>query len=286
VTLLYLNNFCDILKIVFFKESIIRFAVAIIVSVSIHLLLIALFFINQESPKKPKILPDEKPINLNLANFQPSPQKPTPPMPKPKPIIKPTPKPTPPKPKKEPIKKEIVKKEQPKKEPIKKEPIKKEPIKKEIVKKEPIKKEIVKKEIVKKEPVKKIVKNNPPKKSQTPIQSNPLVDRLYGAEFTSYTPKQKQFINKNLQTIHAITQRVLVLNGYPLEALDLFQEGVNVVSFYLHPDGTISHLVITQSSNSYFLDENTLKVIERAYSQYPLPKEKTKIVFYVNYRIE
>jgi len=240
------------------------------------LLLIALFFINKESPKKPKILPDEKPINLNLANFQPSPQKPTPPMPKPKPIIKPIPKPTPPKPtppkpKKEPIKKEIVKKEQPKKE---------------IVKKEPIKKEIVKKEIVKKEPVKKIVKQNSPKKSKTPIQSNPLVDRLYGSEFTSYTPKQKQFINKNLQTIHAITQRVLVLNGYPLEALDLFQEGINVVSFYLHPDGTISNLVITQSSNSYFLDENTLKVIERAYSQYPLPKEKTKIVFYVNYRIE
>jgi len=281
VTLLYLNNFCDILKIVFFKESIIRFVVAIIVSVSIHLLLIALFFINKESPKKPKILPDEKPINLNLANFEPSPKKPTPPMPKPKPIIKPISKPSPPKPKKEPIKKEPIKKEIVKKEIVKKEPIKKEPIKKEIVKKA-----IVKKEIVKKEPVKKIVKQNPPKKSQTPIQSDPLVDRLYGAEFTSYTPKQKRFITKNLQTIHTITQRVLVLNGYPLEALDLFQEGVNVVSFYLHPNGTISNLIITQSSNSYFLDENTLKVIERAYSQYPLPKEKTKIVFYVNYRIE
>jgi len=255
----------------------IRFLIAIILSVFVHLLIIYLFFINKEKIKKNKTNSDDKAINLNLSTFEPSPKKATP---KPKKIIKKKPLKKP-----KPKKKIIKKKPKPKKEPKK---IEKKPIKKTEKK--------VQKKIIKKEPPKKPI--NKPKSFEeslmnmgTPHQavqkpSNPLITKLYGSEFKSYTPKQKKFLNDNLETIHQITQRVLVLNSYPQEALDLFQEGVNVVSFYLYPNGSISHLKITRSSNSYFLDENTRQVIQMAYSQYPLPKQKTKIIFNVNYRIE
>ena len=238
-----------------------------------HLLIIFLFFINKESISKPKTTADDKPINLNLSTFESSLKKATP---KPQKVTK---KPQP---------KKVVKKE-PKPKKIEKK-VEKKIIKKTEKKSEP--KKIIKKELPK-EVVKKpksfeesLMNMGKPHQAQKRVKSNPMIDRLYGSEFKSYTPKQKKFIKNNLETIHEITQRVLVMNGYPQEALDLFQEGVNVVSFYLHPNGSISNLRIKQSSNSYFLDENTRRVIEMAYSQYPLPKVKTKIIFYVNYRIE
>jgi len=239
----------------------------------VHLLIIFLFFINKESIKKPKTTADDKPINLNLSTFESSPQKAAP-KPKPKKVIqKPQPKKVV---KKEPKPKKIEKK-------VEKKVVKKvDPKPKKMIKKEP-QKEIVKKPKSFEESLMNMGKPHQPKKR---VKSTPMIDRLYGSEFKSYTPKQKKFIKNNLETIHQITQRILVMNGYPQEALDLFQEGVNVVSFYLHPNGRISNLHIKESSNSYFLDENTRRVIEMAYSQYPLPKVKTKIIFYVNYRIE
>lgn len=235
-----------------------------------HLLIIYLFFSHRDKVEIKKNKTDDKPINLNLSTFEPSQKKIEP---KPKKIVK----------------KKPIKKPKPKKKITKKKPEPKKETKK-------IEKKVEKKVIKKSEP-KKIVSK--PKSFEESLmnmgralhptpqpQNNPMIDRLYGSEFKSYTPKQKKFIKKNLETIHQITQRVLVMHGYPQEALDLFQEGVNVVSFYLHPNGTISNLQITQSSNSYFLDENTRQVIEMAYSQYPLPKQTTKIIFYVNYRIQ
>ncbi len=115
--------------------------------------------------------------------------------------------------------------------------------------------------------------------------SSNLINRLYGKEFDSYSLAQKSFLKSNLGRIHSITQRALNRNGYPESAIRMGQEGVNVVSFYLHPNGNITNLKLEKSMGHSSLDRNTLQVIRIAYSEYPLPKVKTKIKFYVNYTI-
>jgi len=112
-----------------------------------------------------------------------------------------------------------------------------------------------------------------------------MIQKLYGREFDSYTPSQKRFIKNNLGIIHRITQRTLIRNGYPEVAIRTRQQGTNIVSFYLHPNGDISGLRLKSRIGYEALDQNTLDVIRIAYKNYPLPNKKTKIVFYVTYSI-
>jgi len=115
--------------------------------------------------------------------------------------------------------------------------------------------------------------------------STRLINQLYGNEFDSYTSQQKKFLKANLGRIHMLTQRALVRNGYPEVSVRMGQEGVNIVSFYLHPNGNITQLRLEKAIGYTALDENTLRVIRIAYSEYPLPQMRTKIKFYVNYTI-
>jgi TonB family protein len=112
-----------------------------------------------------------------------------------------------------------------------------------------------------------------------------MIKQLYGREFNGYTSTQKKFIKNNLGIIHRITQKTLWRNGYPETARRTRQEGTNVVSFYLHPNGDISGLKLKKHIGYASLDRNTLEVIRIAYKDYPLPNQKTKIVFYVQYSI-
>jgi len=125
-----------------------------------------------------------------------------------------------------------------------------------------------------------------PKKSSNHYP-NRKIKRLYGKEFFSYTPKQKKFIEKNLDKIHEITQRVLWQRGYPggMLSAKTGQEGENIVSFYLHPNGDISNLRLNKKIGYQLLDDNTLETIKTAYKDYPYPPETTKIVFFVEYSI-
>lgn len=113
-----------------------------------------------------------------------------------------------------------------------------------------------------------------------------VIQKLYGSEFDSYGPAQKRFIENNLAIIHRITQGTLNRNGYPQIAARTGQEGVNIVSFYLHPNGNITHLRLEQAMGYTALDQNTLQVIRIAYKDYPLPRKTTKIKFYVEYTID
>ncbi len=124
-----------------------------------------------------------------------------------------------------------------------------------------------------------------PKPSSSASYGARMIKQLYGKEFNTFSPTQKKFIRRNLSTIHKITQRTLTRNGYPDVAARTKQQGTNVVSFYLHPNGDISNLRLKRPIGYAALDENTLKVIRIAYKNYPLPNKKTKIIFYVNYRI-
>ena len=113
--------------------------------------------------------------------------------------------------------------------------------------------------------------------------NNKLIKQLYGSEFNIYSKNQKKFIKNNLGAIYRITQRTLNRNGYPEVAGRTGQEGTNVVSFYLHPNGDISKLRLKTYIGYQALDNNTLEVIRIAYKDYPLPNQKTKIIFYVQY---
>jgi len=207
--------------------------------------------------------------------------------------------------------KKIVKKEQPKKE--KKRVVKKEkkPAKKRVVKKQPKPRE---KKLVKAKPKrtpKKVVRRKPqhkryasplanslmgssqsrsiqpmPSRSVSSAAANRIIKKLYGSEFEGYSPAQKKFIRNNLALIHQITQMTLVRNGYPEIAARTGQQGTNVVSFYLHPNGNISGLRLDRRMGYEALDRNTLQVIRIAYKDYPLPTKTTKIKFFVQYSID
>ena len=176
--------------------------------------------------------------------------------------------------------------------------------KKKIVKKKVKKKTVKKKRIVKRQKPQKRVRRSkdplanmlmgsgtsmfptqPKRTSGAGTYGEQMIKKLYGSEFNTYSPTQKKYIRNNLSTIHQITQRTLSRNGYPQVAIQTRQQGTNVVSFYLHPNGDISGLRLKNRIGYAALDDNTLKVIKLAYKDYPLPNKKTRLIFYVRYSI-
>jgi len=184
--------------------------------------------------------------------------------------------------------------------------------KKKVVKKESKKKpeKKVEKKVTKKRVVKKTKTYKKPKRSGDPLAnalmgsgtslfpSKPtrqpsssgsygtrMINQLYGEEFHSFSKSQQKFIKNNLGTIHRITQNTLTRHGYPQIAVRTRQQGTNIVSFYLHPNGDITGLKLKKRLGYESLDQNTLDVIRIAYKDYPLPSKKTKIIFYVKYSI-
>lgn len=122
-----------------------------------------------------------------------------------------------------------------------------------------------------------------PSKSRRPAMR--MIKQFYGSEFNAFTPTQKKFIEKNLGSIYQITQRTLTRNGYPSVAARTHQQGTQIVTFYLHPNGAISGLRLKKRVGYASLDKNTIRVIRIAYKDYPRPKTKTKITFYVEYSL-
>lgn len=106
------------------------------------------------------------------------------------------------------------------------------------------------------------------------------ISEIYGAEFGQLGTEEQEFILNNLSYIGRITQSYL---RYPANAGMLKQEGMNVVEFYLHPNGDISDLKIIKPSGFILLDRNSTRTIEIAYKDYPHPKVKTLIRFYISY---
>jgi len=206
--------------------------------------------------------------------------------------------------KEEPEDNNVTKAEHKKEEKTVKKKVEKKPkkvVKKKIVKKKIQKKKVTKKRVIKKRKPKRKKSKNPLANalmgsgtSMYPTQSRPassgsntakMIKQLYGKEFNGYSATQKKFIKHNLGNIHRITQKTLWRNGYPETARRTRQQGTNVVSFYLHPNGDISGLKLKKHIGYASLDQNTLEVIRIAYKDYPLPNQKTKIVFYVEYSI-
>ncbi|MBI3874242.1 MAG: TonB family protein [Arcobacter sp.] len=105
---------------------------------------------------------------------------------------------------------------------------------------------------------------------------------LYKDDFDKFSDETKVYLIKNISDIGRITERFLI---YPYIGIQAHQQGVNVVEFWLYPDGKISKPKIIKSSNYYILDDNTEETILKAYRDYPTPDKPTVIRIYVRYRL-
>lgn len=104
--------------------------------------------------------------------------------------------------------------------------------------------------------------------------------KLYGDDFKNYDKVTKLFIINHIKDIGYITQQFL---EYPYLSIQASQSGMNVVSFFLHPNGKITNLKIEKSSKYFLLDDNTIETIQKAYEQYPKPSKTTLIKIFVTY---
>lgn len=104
--------------------------------------------------------------------------------------------------------------------------------------------------------------------------------KLYGEQYFEFSEDQRRYLKQNLNLIGKITQRYL---NYPSISIRTKQKGINVVEFYLHPNGDITDLKLVDSSYYTALDKNTIYTIKLAYQDYPRPIEKVKIKIYVKY---
>lgn len=116
-----------------------------------------------------------------------------------------------------------------------------------------------------------------------PKEQKEEILELYGDALGDYGNAEIDFIVNNLREIGRITQYHFIRRGYPLDAIYLRQSGINIVEFYLHPNGDITDLKITKDSKSHILDKNTLTTIKIAYKDYPRPTTKTKIIYSIKY---
>lgn len=104
--------------------------------------------------------------------------------------------------------------------------------------------------------------------------------KLYGNTYFTLSKEQKTYLKNNLSKIAMITQRYLT---YPALSIRTRQSGTNIIEFILHPNGDISHVRLTGSSNYTALDQNTIETIQLAYKDYPRPTKATLIKIYVQY---
>jgi hypothetical protein len=108
---------------------------------------------------------------------------------------------------------------------------------------------------------------------------------LYGEEFGKLTPGQQKYIIDNQEIMRRITQQVLTRVARVNLPRDMNVNRMNVIEFYLHPNGDMSDFRFIKKSGYYVLDDTTKETIEYAYSKYPLPKEKTLIRYNVYYNL-
>ena len=205
----------------------------------------------------------KKIIKKETVKYQPKKKATTPKLnPKPaqkvKPKIKQTPKIT---------KKEFI--------PLKKETIKK-PKQKPIEKKDASMGWLYEDKVKDEEPQTKI-------KSSNGMSTGRNIKELYGSKFGELSQAQQEYILDNQEIMRRITQQVLTRQASVSNLNGLNVNRINVIEFYLHPNGDMSDFKFLQKSGYFLLDDITKVTIEYAYSKYPRPKEKTLIRYNVMY---
>ena len=111
------------------------------------------------------------------------------------------------------------------------------------------------------------------------------VKELYGAKFGQLSQGEQKYIEDNMETMRKITQEILDRVGRVNIPDNLRVNSINVIEFYLHPNGDMTDFKFLQNSNYYILDDTTKETIEYAYSKYPRPQQKTLIRYKVYYNL-
>ncbi|MDQ1338399.1 MAG: hypothetical protein QG617_1366, partial [Campylobacterota bacterium] len=108
---------------------------------------------------------------------------------------------------------------------------------------------------------------------------------LYGDEFGKLTPGEQKYLIDNQELMRRITQEILNRIARVNLRHDMNVNRVNIVEFYLHPNGDMTDFKFLQSSGYHVLDQTTQETIEFAYSRYPRPSEKILIRYNVFYNL-
>lgn len=125
--------------------------------------------------------------------------------------------------------------------------------------------------------------NENKKQTQRSSQINQDIKELYGSEFGELSAGEQKYILDNTEIMRRITQQVLNRVGRVNIPNDLRVNRINVIEFYLHPNGDMTDFRFLKKSGFYILDDTTKETIEYAYSKYPRPEQKTLIRYKVGY---
>ena len=109
--------------------------------------------------------------------------------------------------------------------------------------------------------------------------------KLYGNEWGKLTQGQQKYMIDNQEIMRRITQSVLTRVASVNLSNNINVNRVNVIEFYLHPNGDMTDFRFLSKSGFFVLDETTKETIEYAYSRYPRPKEKILIRYNVYYNL-
>lgn len=123
------------------------------------------------------------------------------------------------------------------------------------------------------------------KVSQSGSNINSDIKELYGSDFGKLSPGQQKYILDNQEIMRRITQQVLNRVARVNLTRELNINRVNIIEFYLHPNGDMTDFKFLKQSGYYILDRTTQETIEYAYSRYPRPSEKTLIRYNVFYNL-
>lgn len=121
------------------------------------------------------------------------------------------------------------------------------------------------------------------KHEQTGTHIGSDFQEAYGEAFGKLSEGEKQYIIDNQEIMRRITQEQLNRLGPVNIPRNLNVNTMNIIEFYLHPNGDISGLRIVDASGYEILDDTSLQTIEYSYHRYPLPKQKTLIRYKVGY---
>ncbi len=105
----------------------------------------------------------------------------------------------------------------------------------------------------------------------------------YGEAFGRLSEGEKRYIIDNQEMMRRITQEQLNRLGPVNIPRNLNVNTMNIIEFYLHPNGDISGLKILNASGYQILDDTSLQTIEYSYHRYPLPEQKTLVRYRVGY---
>ncbi|MDR1451277.1 MAG: TonB family protein [Helicobacteraceae bacterium] len=123
-----------------------------------------------------------------------------------------------------------------------------------------------------------------PKREAKTASDADLID-LYGLTIYDLSPREREFLEQNLNPIQVITQRYLWRRGYPSLAAMKSMQGEVVLAFTLQPNGDISTIEVIRSSGWSLLDDHAIDTIRVAYKDYPHPIESVRVRMRVIYRL-